>query len=425
MQKKSIQPGQKLAFKLTTAERKFIVEELMCFDEIYEQLIVGTPADEPLMMTLDELDDFSGYIAAEANHCDDRKKQKKLDAVFEKADNLLDTYTDEESSQTISFDDAKRAKLISDQAVQVAEWAAQALVAAEQLRIKTKPLEHFSLAPAYRDVLLLVPGISKSIKNRLLKDNSSFTVAEVGSMIMAMAEDLPDGDAGKQVALMFVAKHLMDSLQDGILRLSEQKKSTLSKAKVKSARAKTATGTPFQLKITLLGSEPAIWRRIQIEDCTLDKLHEDIQTSMGWTNSHLHQFEINGERYGDPELIDDGFDDSECVDSTKTMLSEIVPKSGKRFVFKYEYDFGDGWVHEVLFEGCPSPEKGKKYPICLEGERACPPEDIGGVLGYAEYLEALADPSHEQHSEFLDWRGQFDPEDFDAAKVTREMKRRR
>ena len=77
------------------------------------------------------------------------------------------------------------------------------------------------------------------------------------------------------------------------------------------------------MKITLLGSEPAIWRRIQIEDCTLDKLHEDIQTSMGWTNSHLHQFEINGERYGDPELIDDGFDDFECVDSTKTMLSDL------------------------------------------------------------------------------------------------------
>jgi hypothetical protein len=110
MQKKSIQPGQKLAFKLTTAERKLIVEELMCFDEIYEQLIVGTPADEPLMMTLDELDDFSGYIAAEANHCDDRKKQKKLDVVFGKAQKLLDTYTDEEPSQTISFEDARKAK---------------------------------------------------------------------------------------------------------------------------------------------------------------------------------------------------------------------------------------------------------------------------------------------------------------------------
>jgi len=109
--------------------------------------------------------------------------------------------------------------------VQIAEWAAQALVAAEQLRIKTKPLEHFCLAPAQRDVLLLVPGISKSIRNRLLKDHSLFTVAEVASITMAIAEDLPDGDAAKQVAFMFIAKHLMDGLQDGMLRLSESKNS--------------------------------------------------------------------------------------------------------------------------------------------------------------------------------------------------------
>lgn len=224
MRKKHIQPGEKVPLTLTPTERKLILSDLTCPDLEYEQIIQDTPTGKPVMMTLDELDEFGGYVAADANHCDDRKKQKKLDAIFQKIQNQLEAFTDEEPSQTINFEDAKKAKLISDQVVQVAEWAAQALVAAEQLRIKTKPLEHFSLAPAQRDVLLLVPGISKSIRNRLLKDNSSFTVAEVASMIMAMAEDLPDGDAGKQVALMFVAKHLMDSLQDGILRLSEPKK---------------------------------------------------------------------------------------------------------------------------------------------------------------------------------------------------------
>jgi len=108
MRKKYIQPGQKLSLKLTANERKLVVENLMCFDEIYEQLIVGTPADEPLMMTLDELDDFSGYIAAEANHCDDKKKQKKLDAVFGKALKLLDTYTDEQTTrETLSMAEAR------------------------------------------------------------------------------------------------------------------------------------------------------------------------------------------------------------------------------------------------------------------------------------------------------------------------------
>ena len=179
----------------------------------------------------------------------------------------------------------------------------------------------------------------------------------------------------------------------------------------------------YQFKITLLESQPPIWRRIQVKNGTLDKLHEHIQTAMGWTNSHLHQFEIDGERYGDPELLDDGFEDFECVDSTVAKISEIVPKDGKRFQFTYQYDFGDNWQHFVLFEGCLKAEKGGRYPQCVEGERACPPEDVGGVWGYAEFLEAIADSKHEQHDDFVEWAGEFDPEEFDAAKATMAMRR--
>lgn len=179
----------------------------------------------------------------------------------------------------------------------------------------------------------------------------------------------------------------------------------------------------YQFKITLLESQPPIWRRIQVKNCTLDKLHEHIQTAMGWTNSHLHQFDIDGERYGDPELIDDGFEDFHCVDSTVTKISEIIPKDGKRFQFTYEYDFGDNWQHEVLFEGCLKAEKGGRYPLCIEGERACPPEDVGGVWGYAEFLDAIADPKHDQHDDFMEWAGDFDPDKFDAAKTTKAMRR--
>ena len=179
----------------------------------------------------------------------------------------------------------------------------------------------------------------------------------------------------------------------------------------------------YQFKITLLESQPPIWRRIQVRNCTLDRLHKHIQTAMGWTNSHLHQFEIDGERHGDPELIDDGFEDFECVDSTIRKISEIVPKDGKRFGFLYEYDFGDGWKHEVLFEGCLKAESGDRYPLCVEGECACPPEDVGGIGGYEEFLEALADPKHEQHDAFVEWAGEFDPEMFDAEKTTKLMRR--
>ncbi len=179
----------------------------------------------------------------------------------------------------------------------------------------------------------------------------------------------------------------------------------------------------FQFKITLNESQPPIWRRIQVKNCSLDKLHERIQTAMGWTNSHLHHFEINGERYGDPELLDNGFEDSDFFDSNATKISDIVPKDGKRFQFLYEYDYGDCWRHEVLFEGCLRAEIGQRYPFCVEGERACPPEDVGGVWGYGTFLEAIADSNHEQHEDLVEWAGQFDPEEFDAVKTTKAMRR--
>lgn len=179
----------------------------------------------------------------------------------------------------------------------------------------------------------------------------------------------------------------------------------------------------FQFKITLKHIEPPIWRRIQIRDCRLDRLHELIQLAFGWWNCHLYRFEIEGQRYGDPYPLGDNFDEFDYEDSTITKLSEIVPKNGNPLHFEYEYDFGDGWNHEILFEGCLRAECGERYPVCVEGERACPPEDVGGSRGYAEYLEAMADPKNERHDELMQWRGRFDPEEFDVEKRTKKMRR--
>jgi hypothetical protein len=178
----------------------------------------------------------------------------------------------------------------------------------------------------------------------------------------------------------------------------------------------------YQFKITLLESRPPIWRRIQVKDCALDKLHERIQTAMGWTNSHLHDFKIGGKDYGDPLLLYENFEEFDYGDSTVTKLSDILPRDGRRFRFEYQYDFGDGWRHEVLFEGCLRAERGKRYPVCLEGARACPPEDVGGVWGYADLVEAIADPENEDRDGLLAWAGgQFDPEAFDPVKATKRM----
>ena len=99
-----------------------------------------------------------------------------------------------------------------------------------------------------------------------------------------------------------------------------------------------------------------------------------------------------------------------------------MPEDGTRFVFKYTYDLGDNWEHEVLFEGVVKPDRKIKYPICLEGERACPPEDCGGEMGYEHLLEVLSDPKHEEYLDLRQWAGDFDPERFSAKITTWQMR---
>ena len=186
--------------------------------------------------------------------------------------------------------------------------------------------------------------------------------------------------------------------------------------------APAKTDRLFQFKITLLDIEPAIWRRVQVPDCTLVEFHESIQAAFGWENYHLHQFEIGGVRYTEPAPDGDDFD-TDSEDETSVLLSTLLPESSRTARWVYEYDFGDGWRHEVLFEGFPPAVPKAKPPICLEGERACPPEDCDGPPGYENYLAAIADSENEQHEEMLEWRGAFDPEAFDAKKATKQMRK--
>jgi hypothetical protein len=184
-----------------------------------------------------------------------------------------------------------------------------------------------------------------------------------------------------------------------------------------------AAGQVYQFKITLMDIDPPIWRRIQVADGTLDNLHEHIQTAMGWTNSHMHHFRINETLYGDPLLVMETFEELKYKDSTTTRLSDLFSAGGKGPGIEYEYDFGDGWLHEVLFEGLMPAEPRKQYPLCLEGARACPPDDVGGVWGYADFLAAIADPENEQHDEMRQWIGRkFNPEAFNPTTATRRMK---
>jgi len=255
-------------------------------------------------------------------------------------------------------------------------------------------------------------AVSPELRKKLVGRSRKFTVAEALNIVIAVADSVLSAGPDTQDTLSFAARKLMYGVHMDVLL-------PLWRAQ---ARKKKPTGLLYQLKITLVGVKPAIWRRIQVKDCTLDKLHEHIQTAMGWTNSHLNDFDIGGQRYGDPELMEENFAEMNYRDSTVTLLSSVLPADGKRFQFRYTYDFGDGWEHGVLFEGCPKPEKGQKYPVCLEGERACPPEDVGGVHGYAEFLKTIKSRKHRKRVETLEWvEGWFDPDEFDATTATKSM----
>ncbi len=176
----------------------------------------------------------------------------------------------------------------------------------------------------------------------------------------------------------------------------------------------------YQLKITLRDSKPPIWRRIQVPgDITLAELHLVFQRVMGWENDHLHAFAIGGIQYSEPEPAPYE-NDGEIQDENSVTLNQVVSGKAK---FSYEYDFGDSWEHQIILEKVLPPETGVQYPVCLTGKRACPPEDCGGIWGYAELLEAISDPNHPEHDERLEWLGdEFDPGAFDLEAINQDLR---
>jgi hypothetical protein len=181
-------------------------------------------------------------------------------------------------------------------------------------------------------------------------------------------------------------------------------------------------GVVYQLKITLRDTKPPIWRRVQVKDCTLARLHDIIQRGMGWDDYHLHEFEIGGERYGDPAQWEDDFgDESEMGNEGKVKLSQLAARGVKKFT--YVYDMGDNWDHTIQIEKTLDAEPDVRYPRCTAGKRACPREDCGGPWGYAEFVDAIQDPENERHEELLEWvGGEFDPEAFAIDAVNTELR---
>ena len=173
----------------------------------------------------------------------------------------------------------------------------------------------------------------------------------------------------------------------------------------------------YQLKVTLLGTKPPVWRRLLVRpSTTLLSLHQAIQAAFGWAGYHLHEFEIDGVRYG----TDDGEGwGPPPKDERRVRIGDVAAEGTK---VDYVYDFGDDWRHLAVVEKLVAAERGASYPRCTGGRRACPPEDCGGVWGYQDFIEAISSPDHDQHEEMLEWvGGSFDPAAFDPSDFSRNL----
>jgi Plasmid pRiA4b ORF-3-like protein len=172
-------------------------------------------------------------------------------------------------------------------------------------------------------------------------------------------------------------------------------------------------------EVHIVDIEPAISRTLELPmDLNLAQLHEVLQAAFGWTDSHLHQFNIGGLTYSAPEY-DEGSSSRRTFEASEVRLADFSFVYNTPILIFYEYDFGDNWKHAVSLASKPS-EAGIKYPRCINGSRAGPPEDVGGSFGYADFLVAWRDPLNDRHKNMRRWVGRrYDPERFDLDKTNK------
>jgi hypothetical protein len=175
----------------------------------------------------------------------------------------------------------------------------------------------------------------------------------------------------------------------------------------------------YQIKVTLLGTRPPIWRRLLLDaDTSLAQLHDVLQIAMGWEDSHMHEFRTGQRRFGQPEPADPVMRMPRVESERTARLGAVLRKTGAKLI--YAYDFGDSWEHSIVLEKLFPADPNTAYPVCTDGRLACPPEDCGGIPGYYDLLEAINNPDDESLEERRDWVGDdFDPQNFSIDEVNR------
>jgi hypothetical protein len=398
-----ISPGDRVPLQLTAPERKSVLKDLPRLEPELRLIIEAPPKGKPIQLTLDDVEWLQDHIVDILRSTGiDYRLQDRMVVILEKLNELLATYDD---SLGLNFFNGEEDRETADASPR--DEPISAAASAIEPGVHLRGARGFTFSREQGEILATLTMLSGYLKQKL-RQGIELSGLEVSAMAVAMGMELSRASPARR-------RQLTEILVDLKQRVAPNDQMTADESNVPPPPKKT--GVYYQFKITLKHTKPPIWRRIAIEDGPLDDLHFFIQSSMGWTDSHLHQFVIDREFYGDPELLNDGA----IQDSMEILLSEIFQTKKKGYKFRYDYDFGDNWQHEVVFEGEFPQQKGVEYPLCLAGKRACPPEDIGGVWGYASLLEALADPDHEMHDD-MELPNDFEPEAFSVEETTESMR---
>ncbi len=405
--------SEEAVLRLPMPERNVVLTSRFVADTVVLERLRQAPTREPVPFTLDELDDLHRGLAVDAQQADDNKRRKALGKILDKIEEILgvdeddDDYDDDLWELEGEWDDAPPRPASPEEMLQQVFGGVSGPPASIG---QACPL---TLGQTERETLLAMDSIPGDVHKLLAVESPEERTFEfsprqflVTSLTIKDALELTE-DAAQRQRLEAVARRISNSL---FAALEEEAGADVSH-RYRQSQGPAATKA-FQLKITLEGSKPPIWRRVQIADCTLDVLHEVIQIAMGWENYHMHQFDWDGLCFSHPEAELDG----DVYDETQVYLGQLVADGCKKL--RYWYDFGDDWWHTIVIEKSIKPKPTDRFPTCLKGVGACPPEDCGGIWGYYDFLAAIRDPKHERHDELVEWAGDdFDPESFDLDEV--------
>lgn len=414
-----------VGLRLSQTERDILLTSAHVADDGLRKRVHSATPQQVISFTLDELEDLHRGLAFEADRTDNTKRAKTIRKVLRKIDEMLGR--DEELQGFVAGE-----FLNSFHEVDLADAASLPALQNEMLDMlfnsvgagpaETEPKFRLRLPPAERLTLRQMETIALDVQKMASSDSPDavelqLNMRQMFTTMLAIKEAIAfaSNDAVAkpyQDLAQRIAAGMMTSIE-ALEAMPEEREEIDDERRYRESQQSPAK-LAFQLKITLDDSKPPIWRRVLVADCTLDVLHQITQMAMGWTNSHLHQFEFDGSRFHDPRCeLEVGYDD---YDETTVLLSQLVDNGCKKL--HYDYDFGDGWSHTIAIEKKLAPKPTDKFPVCVKGVGACPPEDCGGIWGYYDLLEALRDPEHDRHEEATEWVDEdFDPEKLDLGEI--------